>query len=157
MAVNFRELLQDTSTSVIRPKSAPTCWLIGTLGSAEFNVTKGESETPYVSFEINNIERHPDTEEELLDGVNLQRLNSPFSRRDNKPILAVTYWLTPEAKYHLTNMLDRVVGDPERTIEERITETRGQRIMFKVLPATNRDGEDTGQNRVDAFTLSSFG
>src|ERR1051326_2660894 len=108
MPINFRELLKDTSQTVSRPRSAPSCWLIGTLGNCTFDTTKGENETPYASFEILNVERHPDTDQELLEGVNLKALKSPFRRT-----LAVDFWLAPENKYLLANMLDRVVGDPE--------------------------------------------
>jgi hypothetical protein len=153
MPVDFRSLLKDNSQSVSRPKSAPTCWLIGTLGGVTFDTTKGENETPYASFEILNVERHPDTEEELLEGVNLKNLRSPFRKT-----LAADFWLTPDAKYHLANMLDRVIGDPERSLEERIPETRNRRVMFKVTPHKNQNSpdEDSGQNSVDGRTMTNF-
>lgn len=152
MPVDFRALLKDNSETVTRPKSAPACWLIGTIGNVEFDVTKGEKETPYASFQLLNVDRHPDTDEELLEGVTLTNLRSPFRKT-----LAVDYWLTPDAKFQLANMLDRVVGDPERSFEERIPETRGQRVQFRVTPHKNRDSdEDTGQNSVDGRTLTTY-
>jgi hypothetical protein len=51
-------------------------------------------------------------------------------------------------------MLDRTVGDPDRSIEERLPETKGLRVMFKVNPQVDAEGKDTGQNSVDGRTLT---
>lgn len=145
--VNFRELLRQNSTSVDRPKSAPSCWLLGTIGSMEHEVTKGKG-TNVLIFEMLDLEPHPDTEEGLLDNVRLNSLRSPY-----KKSLVANYWITPDALYHLTDMLDNCVGDPERSIEERLPETKGLRVMFKVNPVYDSEGKDTGQNEIDSRTM----
>lgn len=149
MAVNFQELLDYDSKTVTRPRSAPVCWLTADIGAVEFGVIPNENETPWSSFQLLNVEPHPDTDPELLEGVNLKTLRSPYRKT-----LAVDYWLTEDSKHLLSDMLDRVIGDPERKVKERIPETRGVRVKFKVAPHKNRDNDDdTGQNIVDGRTV----
>ena len=146
--VNFRELLKQNSTYVNahRPRSAPSCWLLGTIGSMEHEVTKGKG-TNVLIFEMLDLEPHPDTEEGLLENVNLSKLRSPY-----KKSLVANFWITPDALGHLTDMLDNCVGDPERSIEERLPETKGLRVMFKVNPVYV-DGKETDQNEIDSRTM----
>ncbi len=149
--VNFRELLKKNSLQVERPKSCPTCWLLGTIGQMGHEVTKGNG-TNLLTFELLDIEPHPDIEEGILDNVNLKSLRSPYRKT-----LAADFWMTDGAVHHLTDFLDRVIGDPERPIEERLPETRGQRVMFKVNPhqqESNGVMVDTGQNSVDSRTIT---
>lgn len=146
--VNFRELLKLNSRTVERPKSAPECWLLGTIGAMSHEVTKG-TQTNLFTFELLDIEPHPDNEEGLLENVNLKAIRSPFRKT-----LTADYWITPDALHHLTNFLDRVVGDPDRSIEERIPETKNLRVMFKVRPVMDQTGNDSGQNSVDGRTLA---
>jgi hypothetical protein len=147
-AIDFRGLLKLNSTTVDRPKSAPTCWLLGTIGSMSHEVTKGQ-QTNLFTFELLDIEAHPETEPGLLDKINLKSLRSPYRKT-----LAADYWITPDAIHHLSDMLDRTVGDPDRSIEERLPETKGLRVMFKVNPQVDAEGKDTGQNSVDGRTLT---
>ena len=139
--VNFRELLKKNSFTVDRPKSAPDCWLIGTIGNWSHDVLKTGAEK--ITFDLLDIEGHPGNENGLLEGINLNSLRSPYAKN-----LTITYWAS--AIYHLTNMLDRVIGDPERAIEERLPETKGLRVMFPVKRVEDADGKDTGQNEVDS-------
>lgn len=149
MTVNFRELLHVTSETVDRPRSAPECWLIGTLGKYEFSTTKND--TPKLSFDIVDIEAHPETPEEDLKGVNLEKLRSPYHKG-----LAVDYWITPAAKYMLVDMVDRILGNGSVPVDERIDDLRGERVMFKVTPQMNPDGTDSGQNNVDSRTVTGY-
>ena len=142
--VNFRELLKQNSFTVDRPRSAPDCWLIGTLGNWAHETLKTGADK--ITFDLLEIEGHPGNDEGILEGVNLKNLRSPYAKN-----LTATYWAS--AAYHLTNMLDRVIGDPERPMEERLPETKGLRVMFKVR-RLEEDGKDTGQNEVDARTVA---
>ena len=149
--VDFRALLKMNSQQVDHPKSAPTCWLLGTIGAMAHEVTKG-NQTNLFSFELLDLEPHPETEEGLLEKVNLKALRAPYRKG-----LTADYWVTPDALYHLSDMLDRVIGDPERSIEERLPETKGLRVMFKINPVQqeiNGQMVDTGQNSVDSRTLT---
>jgi hypothetical protein len=144
--IDFRSLLKQNSKTVSRPQSAPDCWLIGTIGQFVHETLKTGTEK--ISFDLSDIEAHPETEEGLLDNINLKNLRSPYSK-----CLNVTYWITENALYHLTDMLDRVVGDPDRLVEERLPEVKGLRVMFRVS-RVEVDGKDTGQNEVDGRTLA---
>jgi len=149
--VDFRTLLDDTSETVERPKSAPECWLIANIGQYECAVTRG-NETPYISFELGSIEPHPQNPQEVLtelEKLDLTKMRSPYRRT-----LTAEFWLTPDAKYRLTDMLDRVVGGRNRTIRERVPEMQNQRVQFKVRPQRDEQGNDTGQNSVLADTLT---
>jgi len=64
--VDFRALLKMNSTQVDHPRSAPTCWLLGTIGAMAHEVTKG-NQTNLFSFELLDLEPHPETEEGLLE------------------------------------------------------------------------------------------
>lgn len=113
----------------------------------------GGNQTNKFSFEILDLEPHPEVEEGLLEKINLKNLRSPYSKGG----LRVDYWITPDSLYHLSDMLDRVIGDPERSIEERLPETKGQRVMFKINPVqqeVNGQMVDTGQNAVDSRTVT---
>jgi hypothetical protein len=145
--VNFRELLKLNSTQVERAKSIPSCWLLGTIGSMEHEVTKGKGTNVFI-FDMLDLEPHPGTEEGLLDGVDLSKLRSPYKKN-----LVANFWITPDSMVHLTNMLDSCVGDPERSIEERLPEVKGLRVMFKVNPVLDAEGKDTGQNEIDSRTM----
>ena len=152
--VNFRELMEDTSETVQRPKSAPECWLIGVVGQSLCDTTKGESETPYIDFDLAQLEAHPQNATEVLEQlaeVDLSKLRSPYTRPAR---LIAHFWLTPDAKYRLTDMLDRVVGGRNRSIRERVAEMQNQRVQFKVRPERDEQGNDTGQNSVLADTLT---
>lgn len=149
-AVNFRELMKLNRTTVERPKSAPACWLIGTVGQM-VHETVGQNQTDKLTWSILNLEPHPDTEEGLLDGIDLSKLRSPFSKSKG---LEVTYWITPDAVHFLSDMLDRVVGMDERDLEEKLPDMRGQRVMFKISPHIV-DNVDSGQNNVDGRTLQA--
>ena len=144
---NFRELLKLNSTAVSRPQSAPSCWLLGTVGNMEHEVTKGKGTNVFI-FEMLDLEPHPDTEPGLLDNVNLKNLRSPY-----KKSLVANFWITPDALYHLTDFLDNCVGEPERSIEERLPEAKGLRVMFKINPVLDSEGKDTGQNEIDSRTI----
>jgi hypothetical protein len=149
--VNFRELLDETSETVQRPKSAPECWLIGVVGQSTCDVTRG-NETPYISFELGSIEPHPQNPQEImgeLAKVDLSKMRAPYRKG-----LTADFWLTPDSKFRLTDMLDRVIGGRNRTIRERVPEMQGQRVQFKVRPARDEAGNDTGQNNVLADTLT---
>jgi hypothetical protein len=146
--------MDDTSETVTRPKSAPECWLIASIGQLDYGATRG-NETPYISFELSNPEPHPQNSEEIqkeLETVDFSKMRSPFRKT-----LAADFWLTPDAKYRLTDMLDRVVGGRNRTIRERVAEMPNQRVQFKIRPHRDEQGNDTGQNTVisDSLTLAS--
>jgi len=146
--INFRDLLKLNSTQVERAKSIPKCWLLGTIGSMQHEVTKGKGTNVFI-FDILDPEVHPDTEEGTIpDGVDLNKLRSPY-----KKSLVANFWITPDSMVHLTNMLDSCVGDPDRSIEERLPEVKGLRVMFQVNPVYDSEGKDTGQNEIDSRTM----
>ena len=156
--VNFRELMETTSETVERPKSAPECWLIAVIGQSIADVTKGINETPFLMFDLTNVEPHPQNPTEINSmlevedrrGVPLyKRLRSPYRRG-----LTAEFWLTPEAQYRLTDRLDAVVGGRNRSIRERVAEMTNQRVQFKVRPHRDEQGNDTGQNIVLSDTIS---
>jgi hypothetical protein len=151
--VNFRDLLDDTSETVQRPKAAPECWLIATVGQSACDVTRG-NETPYISFELGSIEAHPQNPPEVLaelEKLDLTKMRSPYRRT-----LTAEFWLTADSKFRLTDMLDRVIGGRNRSIRERVPEMQNQRVQFKVRPQRDDQGNDTGQNNVMADTLTAI-
>jgi hypothetical protein len=63
-----------------------------------------------------------------------------FSRRE----LRKDFYITPNALYRLSDMLDAALGKQQgRTFDERIPDTRGVRVMFAVTQRDNEEGTET--------------
>jgi hypothetical protein len=143
MATDFSALLQDTSETVLRPKALPECWLIGTIGSHAFSNAKNVKQTPYVRFVLQPQGLHPEYADEKLTAA-VATAEPPLADREH----SVDGWLTPAAKFRVTNFLDRIVGGPNRTMEARIPETQNQRVMYKVKARLGEDGKETAFNDI---------
>lgn len=146
----FYALLSDTSETVKRPRSAPECWLIATISGPEFLKSKNKG-TRYARHTFTNIEPHPSIakDEKLAaatDGLDWQALRSPFTQ---PPALICDFWMSEDAIHRYYNMIDRVVGGRNRSGAERVDEIAGTRVVLKVKPVRDEEGNDTGQNEVD--------
>jgi hypothetical protein len=149
MTTHFTDLLDYTSDDVSKPRGCPEAWLTADLGP--FIRDKSRSGTEFIRFDLLNVQPHednpPDVMESLKD-IDFSKLRSPFC-----PNLTVDYWLTEDALYHLSGMLDRVIGHPNASLRSRLEETRGVRVMFKVKPRVRENGEQTGETQVDGRSL----
>lgn len=152
MAIDFHSALSFTDDDCDRPKSAPEGWLVATLGQYELQETKGAEPKGIIVFPLLDIEPHPETDvtSNAWKGVNFEKLRSPYRK-----MLTAEFWLTPAARYHLADACTRLVGRPNVSVEERVNDLKGLRVMFRVAPVME-DGKDTGQNTVDSRTLTPF-
>lgn len=126
---NFRALLTQNSTQVERPKPLPEGHYYAVVREQKFDVSR-QKQTPFVRFEMVPEEATDDVDQELLAGIDLSQKQL---RKD--------YFITPSALYRLTDMLDKVIGDPERSIEERIPEMRGARVLIQVTQRRSDNGD----------------
>jgi hypothetical protein len=150
MATDFLSLLEDTSETVKRPTSIPTCWIYAKIGGHDFSNVQNEKQTPYVRFELLRPEPHEDTPEDVKQ--ELLALNPPLADRP----LNFDGFLTDAAKFRTTDMLDRVIGHPNLSLAVRIPQTRDVRVLCKVVPQMGRDRKTpTGFSRVDIDTVTS--
>lgn len=131
MAFDFRKELSVASTDIERPKPLPVGHYYATIRGHEFQLSKRQ-QTPYVRFLLAPSEACEDVDAAELAGVDLTRREL---RKD--------YFITPAAKYRLADMLDSVIGQPNRTLDERLPETRGMRVMIQVTQRTSEDGSET--------------
>jgi hypothetical protein len=148
--VTFSDLLDMSSDDVVKPQGCPEAWLTADLGG--YTRDKSRSGTEYIEFDLLNLAGAEDNSDDILEKLNrvdFSKVRSPF-----KKSLVVVYWLTPAAMYHFSNMLDRIVGQPQASFKVRLPETRGQRVMFKVKPRTNDSGHETGETEVDGRSLT---
>lgn len=128
----FRELLSQPTDSVERPRALAAGHYLGEIKSHEFGLSR-QKQTPYVRFILVPSEETTDIAEGANAGVDL-------SKRE----LRKDYYITPNAIYRLSDMLDAVLGKTTgRSFDERIPETRGARIMFAVTQRENEDGTET--------------
>ena len=129
----FRELLSQPTDSVERPRPLADGHYIGEMKGHEFGLSR-QKQTPFVRFILTPEEETADVPAGANSGLDL-------SRRE----LRKDFYITPIALYRLSDMLDAVLGKQSgRSFDERIPETRGQRVMFAV---THRDvtDETTGE------------
>jgi hypothetical protein len=126
--VDFRSLLKLNSTQVERPKLLPDGHYFGRIGAHTFGKSS-QKQTPYVRFMLHAEQASDDVDQEALEGIDL-------SRRE----LRSDFYLTHAALSRLSDMLDGVIGNPERSIEERIPETRGVYVLFGVGHRSNEAG-----------------
>lgn len=131
MAFNFREALSVRSDEIERPKPLPVGHYYATIRGHEFNVSK-QRQTPFVRFLLAVTEAADDVDPSEIEGIDL-------SRRE----LRKDYYITPAAKFRLADMLDSVIGQPNRTLDERLPDTRGQRVLIQVTQRTSDDGVET--------------
>lgn len=132
MATNFRELLGRATDSVERPRAIADGHYMGRIASHEFGTSR-QKQTPYVRFIIVPEEACPDVENGANDGI---ALGSRELRKD--------FFITPNALYRLSDMLDAVLGkESGRSFDERIPETRDARVMIGVGHRNSEDGVET--------------
>jgi hypothetical protein len=63
------------------------------------------------------------------------------------------FWLTPESLYRLREFADAVLGEePKRTLDERLPDIRGQRVLIKVTSRTDKNDSDIVYNDVGKVT-----
>ncbi len=132
--VNFRDLLSFNTDEVERPKPLPAGHYLGVIRSHEFAMSKNKG-TPFVRFLI--VPESPT--DDVIDHNN-DLASIDLSRRE----LRRDYYITPQSRYRLADMLDAVLGKTTgRTADERIPETTGARVIFGVTQRTSEDGQDT--------------
>lgn len=132
MSSSFRELLSQPTDVVERPRALATGHYIGEIKSHEFGVSR-QRQTPFVRFILVPLEETEDVEAGANAGIDL-----------SKKELRKDFYITPNALYRLSDMLDAVLGKSTgRSFDERIPETRSTRVMFAVTSRTNDDATET--------------
>lgn len=141
-SVNFRELLKQNSTQIERPKALPVGHYYAVITGNSFDLSR-QKQTPFARFMLKLEAPADDVDAEEINGIDVTRREL---RKD--------YYITPGALYRLSDMLDAVVGDPERDLEERIPETRNVRVLIKV---TQRENETKTEifNDIDTIVAAS--
>lgn len=133
-SLTFRELLSQPTDAVERPKALAVGHYVGEIRSHEFGTSK-QKQTPFVRFILVPSEETADVDAGLNTGID-------FSKRE----LRKDFYVTPASLYRLTDMLDATLGKTTgRSFDERIPETRGTRVMFKV---TQREVLDESTSEV---------
>ena len=128
----FRELLSQPTDVVERPKSLAPGHYVGEIRSNEFGLSR-QKQTPFCRFILVPTEETADVTEGANAGID-------FSKRE----LRKDFYITPDALYRLSDMLDAVLGKQAgRSFDERIPETRGARVMFQVTQRETMDADGT--------------
>ena len=141
--VNFRELLSQPTDTVERPKSLPNGHYLGVIIGHEFDRSRNK-QTPYVRFAMKVDGPTSDVPDGACAGID-------FSRRE----LRKDYFITPNALYRLSDMLDAVLGKTTgKSFDERIPNTRSQRVIIGVTARLNEDGTDSGFNDVTTIVAA---
>lgn len=131
MSQSFRELLTQSTDAVERPRALADGHYIGRIANHEFGTSR-QKQTPFVRFILVPEEATEDVDASANDGIEL-------SRRE----LRKDYFITPNALYRLSDMLDATLGkESGRSFDERIPETRDARVMFGVTHRASEDGAD---------------
>jgi len=131
-ASTFRSLLAQATDAVERPRSIADGHYIGVIKSTEFGVSR-QKQTPYLRVNITPEEETDDVAEDANIGIDLTKREL---RRD--------FYITPQALYRLSDMLDAVLGKQAgRSFDERIPELRGVRVLFGVTHRDNEQGTET--------------
>lgn len=134
---SFRQLLSQKTDEVERPRALAEGHYIGIIRAHEFGVTR-QKNTDFVRFLIVPQEEASD----VPDGANA---GMDITRRE----LRKDFFITPSALYRLSDMLDAVLGKQiGRSFDQRITETRGLRVMFSV---SHRKQLDDAGNVTNTF------
>lgn len=128
----FRALLGQATDAVERPRALAAGHYIGEIKSHEFGLSR-QKQTPYCRFILVPLEETADVTQGENEGIDL-------SKRE----LRKDFFITPQALYRLSDMLDAVLGKTSgRSFDERIPETRNVRIMFAVTRRDNEEGTET--------------
>jgi hypothetical protein len=136
-ASNFRELLSKPTDAVERPRPLADGHYVGKFTRHEFGTSRNK-QTPYARFFVSPREEMSDVAEGANTGMDL-----------TKKELYKDYYITPDALYRLSDMLDATLGKQTgRSFDQRIPETRDLDIMFQV---THRDVVDDNGEVVNTF------
>jgi hypothetical protein len=128
----FRELLSQNTDTVERPRALAPGHYNGKIKGHEFGQSR-QKQTPYVRFLLVPESEGPDVPAGANDGID-------FSRRELRKDL----YITPNALYRLSDMLDAVLGkETGRSFDERIPDTRDASVMFAVTQRESEDGTET--------------
>jgi len=128
----FRELLSKTSETVERPRALAPGHYIGTCRNFEYGTSR-QKQTPFVRFIMVPEEETSDVTEGANQGIDLSRKE-----------LSKTVYITPASLYRLSDLLDAMLGkQPGRSLDDRIPETRGIKVMFQVTSRESEDGSET--------------
>jgi hypothetical protein len=131
MAVNFRELLATRSGDLDRPRPIlPRGHYVGTIVGHDFGLSRAR-ETPFARFFLRVERACPDVDPAQCEGLDFIGVT-----------LDKDYFLTRSAMWRLGDMLDAVIGNDNRTLEERIPATTGTRVEFHV---TQRESSYSGR------------
>lgn len=142
MSTSFRELLAQTTDSVERPRAIADGHYVGRIANHEFGLSR-QKQTPYVRFILVPEEETADVESGANSGITL-------STRE----LRKDFFITPNALYRLSDMLDAVLGkEAGRTFDDRIPDTRDVRVMIGV---THRQAEGSDEVYNDVTTIVAY-
>lgn len=132
MSSSFRQLLSaTTSETVERPRALAQGHYIGEIKSYEFGTSR-QKQTPFLRVILTPHEATPDVEADANAGID-------FSRRE----LRRDFYITQQSLYRLSDFLDATLGkQPGRSLDERIPDLRGTRVMFQVTVRDNEDGTE---------------
>jgi len=131
MSTTFRELLSMHTDAVERPGPLAAGHYIGILKGHEYGATR-HKQTPYIRFFFTPTEETADVEPGANGDIDL-----------TKRELRKDFYLTPQAIYRLSDFLDAVLGrETGRSFDERIPDTRGVRVVFKVTTRESQDGSE---------------
>lgn len=131
-ASSFRELLSQATDQVERPRAIADGHYIGNISNFEFGQSR-QKQTPFLRIFLQPQEETQDVEAGANTGIDLTRKEL---RKD--------YYITPDALYRLSDMLDAVLGkETGRSFDERIPDLRNARVMFAVGHRNSEDGTET--------------
>lgn len=131
----FRQLLQNSSGTVERPRTLADGHYIGTVRNHEFG-TSSQKQTPFVRLILVPEEATEDVDADANDGIDL-----------SKKELRADFYITQASLYRLSDALDAILGPSDRVFDERLPELRGTRVLFQV---THRDQIDEATGDITA-------
>lgn len=129
MATDYRALMKVSSEDVERPVIYPSGYYKGIIRDFGFG-NSSKKKTPFVEVQCDvygPIKLDDDDAE--LDGMDFTE-----GKR-----MSVTYYLSPKAKFMLTDMLDAVLGEsPGAMADDRIDDIKGQECTVRITPRDNQ-------------------
>lgn len=137
-ATDLRALLSKPSSEVERPRALPDGTYYATFLGHE--IGKAKSGTDRLRFNM-KLEGPGDDIQNDEDKM-FQIAGIDWARRQ----MPVDYYITENSLWRLVDMLDAVLGEPERPSDERIEELRGTRVLMTLRTRLNQDGTESTFN-----------
>jgi hypothetical protein len=138
MTIDVSALLRTPDEEIKRPKSLPNGHYFGSVTQYSFDKAKNENRTNFCRINF-KLEGPGDD----VDGDEVADID--FSRRE----LRKDFFITPDALYRLRDFVNAVIGeDPTRTLDEKLPDIRGQRVLIQVTSRTDRNDPEIVYNDV---------